>query len=365
MKKIVWSLTVLLVLFSSISCSSDSSESDSRVELNRKALLESIADNQVIPDFTDFSVETEALKVAANAFREDANENTLNNLRAAWLKAYKVFQPVATYDLGPAFDVAYYLNLNAHPLNVTEIEQDINNPNFNASDLNFSIKQDVQGLPAVDYLVNGLGETDTDILAIYNGTEGQAYKGFLGIVVDRIDNLTDSVLAAWNGGFRDDFVNNDTDSRTGSFNEFINIYIEYFERRLRSSKLGIPAGQFTTGTFPDQIEAVFMPEVSRELLLDALTNSQEIFIGSENTIGIASALEDLGREDIVAAVTTAFTNARNAINTLDQNLKLQIETDRQAALDARMALQEVVVLLKNDVVSALSITISFQDADGD
>lgn len=364
MKKIL-GLAAFILLVLSCGGNDDSDTGGSEVSLDRRSFLTSIAENQIIADYSAFAVETQQLVEAVNAFNTASNETTLNSLRSALLEAYRAFQPAGTYGFGPALDISYYLNMNSHPLDVTNTELQINNTDFRASDLNFSFNQNIQGLPAVDYLANGLKTTDSELLAVYNGADGARYKDYLLTVVTRINTLTNQVLNEWRTTFSVGFATNDTAERTGSFSTFINSYIEFFESRLRRSKVGFPSGQFTDELFPQDIEAVFMPEVSRTLLIDALDNAEQIFTGTNNSQGIATALTQVDRADLVTAVNTAFAEARASINLLNENLRTQIETDNQLMLNARAALQGVVILLKNDVVSALNVVIVFSDADGD
>lgn len=367
MKKIIGSICALLLL---VACSDSSDSSEGRgtgdVNFDRAALLQSLADNHIISDFEDFAIETEALKSAVNAFEVISDESTLTALRIAWLKSYQVFQSVAIYDLGPALDKSYYFNLNAHPLDVAGTEANINKENFRPEDLKVSTNQNKQGFPAVDYLVNGLGVDDAAILEVYNGTNGDVYKKYLAAVTDRIDALTDEVLNEWKGSYRETFVSNTAGDRSGALNEFLNTYVLYLEKRLRASKLGIPAGQFTEEAFPDQIESVFRPEESRGLLLDALENLKEVYEGEGNdTASLSSTLIELDRGELNTMILSKLAAAEAAIKTLDVNLKKQIEEDRQKALGVRRNIQEAVVLIKNDMTSALGAVIVFQDGDGD
>ena len=155
-----------------------------------------------------------------------------------------------------------------------------------------------------------------------------SYIGYLNLVVDRIESLTQEVLDDWTTSFRDEFVANTSDSSSGSFDIFINRYIEFFERRLRSSKVGIPAGIFTSPiTFPDQIESLFNPTLSRALLLEALDNAENIYTGLEtSTVSLSSLLVNIERQDIDTEILTAFAEARTQIETLNESLSCLLYT---------------------------------------
>lgn len=367
MKKFFLAIAISVI---SISCGDDDS-SDATSESNefdRSAILVSWADDFIIPQFDAFLSDAKLLTAAKDSFIADSNEANLLSLREALTKAYISFQPVATYsEIGIAAEsqLAFYFNLNAHPLNVEETEGNI--VNIANVDLTITDNRDAQGLPAVDYLVNGLGTTDAEITAFYTGVEGDNYKDYLSLVVDRIENLTQQVTDDWANSYRATFVENTSSSSAGSFDVFVNNYIEYFERRLRASKVGIPAGVFTTNTFPDQIESLYNPTLSKELLEAALTNVEALYLGLENSgQSLSSILIDLEKTELDAEIKSFFNAAQVEINDeLMDDLRLQVLNDNSKMLSARDALQRIVGRLKADMTSAIGVDITFIDNDGD
>ena len=364
MKKFFIAISVLML---GIACSSDSDggEGSEEVIFERSPILISWADDFVIPQFQAFLTDTEALVEAKNVFTEDPNEANLISLRESLTTAYFSFQPVGAYaDLGRGEELNYYLNLNAHALSVDEVLENIQN--FETVNLASVFNQDAQGLPAVDYLVNGLGTTDAEIVAFYTGTESDNYIGYLNLVVDRIESLTQEVLDDWTTSFRDEFVANTSSSSSGSFDVFINRYIEFLERRLRSSKVGIPAGVFSNTTFPDEIESLYNPTLSRALLIEALDNVENIYTGLEtSTVSLSSLLSNLENEQLNTQIITEFSVARTQIETLNENLRQQVLTENIEMLRTRDELQAIVTSLKVDLTSILGVDIIFADNDGD
>ena len=365
MKKVF--LTSLIITMFCSACSSDSSSgSGGEISLERSNFLVNISDNFIIPQFEAFLSDTEALVDAKNIFIENPNEANLVSLRTNLTTAYTSFQPVGAYaELGLAGELNYYLNLNAHALDVEETLTNIET--FNTVDLSIVSEQDEQGLPAVDYLVNGLGNTDIDILAFYTGVEAANYTGYLSLVVDRIENLTQQVLDNWNGGFRDEFVANTSSSSSGSFDILINAYAEFFEARIRRSKVDNPIG-FISGTpFPEEIESLYNPIISRSLLLEALENAENIYIGIDNSeVSLSTIVINADGGELDTELKSFFDAAETQItNDINDNLFQQIEDDRSSLVATRDALQRIVALLKSDLTSILGVDIAFADNDGD
>ncbi len=328
-------------------------------------LLTSWVDNHILPDYKSFLEEANSLKLAKDNFIAAPSEALLVELKTALEIVYIKFQPTAIYQIGSAEELNYYLNLNAHPLD--EFKTNNNIFSEDAIDLSSVLQQDAQGLPAVDYLINGLGDTNSEIVSFYTGDSSSNYSAYLSSVVDRITQITEEVITDWETNFRKTFIENTSSSRNGSVDQLINIYIEYFERRLRSSKVGTPAGFFTLpNTFPNQIESLYNPTQSKALLLEALNRAEQFYNGNTNaTTSISAELIALGSAELDTRIKTQFEDARLIINSLNDNLKFQIENDNLKMIAARDALQKIVISLKVDMVSILGVDIIFQDNDGD
>ena len=68
---------------------------------------------------------------------------------------------------------------------------------------------------------------------------------------------------------------------------------------------------------------------------------------------------------ISTAIITKFTDSEQLINILEDNFFSQVTTNNNHMVDVFDKLQEGVVLLKTDMLSALSISVDYIDADGD
>ena len=72
-----------------------------------------------------------------------------------------------------------------------------------------------------------------------------------------------------------------------------------------------------------------------------------------------------GKLTISTAIITKFTDSEQLINMLDDNFSFQVTSNNNLMVDVFNKLQEGVVLLKTDMLSALSISVDYIDADGD
>lgn len=360
-KKMKKRLVFFLMCLSIFSCDDELTSNDANVIFDGVALLTNTVDNHILPEYRNFNDDVSNLVEAKNTFVTDKTEANLQALRAMHLKAYDSYQPVAKYSFGKAQDVFFNQNLNAHPFNLSNVDSFILNQESEASSLTALENQDRQGFPAVDYLINGLASSDAEIVAFYTGSNALDYTQFLSNVIDRIQALTGEVIADWEGSFRNEFI-----SDSGFLSVFVNSYINYFERRLRASKIGLPAGRNDGEPSPEQIESVFDPEESRGLLITALESSSILYEGlTDESDSLSRVLRDLGEEGLDARIKLEFIEAQTIINTLNPNLALQVNQNNNLMLETRDELQDVVQLLKLDLTSALNIAITFQDNDGD
>lgn len=336
---------------------------------DRSAMLSNWADNIIVPGYQDFVSKVTTLESETAAFTTTAND--LTAIRAAWIDAYTTWQRVSMFEVGPAETVNLRLNLNIYPANVSTIQ---NNINAGSYDLNLSSNRAAKGFPAIDYLLYGVASDDTAILEVYSGSEANAYKQYLTDIVADMKVLSTTVLSEWEGSYRNEFVSNDGASATASTDRFVNDYIFYFEKHLRAGKMGIPGGVFSGSVETGNIEALYAGNLSKTLFLEGLNAVQDFFNGkaySSTAQGesLSSYLDELNAvkdgADLNTIINAQFDMARSSVEALgnfEEELAINPPT---TFLNAYDEVQLLVPLLKVDMVSAMSISIDFADADGD
>lgn len=342
------------------------------VSFERGTMLTNWADNIIIPSYEAFSTDMTALKASFDGFKADASEENLVSFRDSWLTAYKTWQHVSMFEIGPAETVGMRLNLNIYPTDAQKIDGFVASGSY---DLSLSSNRDVKGFPALDYLINGLGEDDAAIVAKFNTAEKDALLAYIEDVLNDMVTLSDNVLAEWKAGYRATFVANDGTSATASVDRMINDYIFYYEKFLRAGKMGIPLGVFSGSTLPGNVEAFYEKEISNELFLEGLNAVQDFFNGKHygsNATGesLASYLDALNtvknEEDLKEVINSQFNMSRTMVTGLSSfRTEIENNTPPTTMLLAYDEVQKVVPLLKVDMVSAMSISIDFVDADGD
>lgn len=370
MKKLIlfFSFTILLT-----SCSSDSSQGQSD-QYDRGTMLQNWANNLIVPAIQNYDQKLAALKTATVNFTSEPTTSGLEDLRSAWFEAYKAYQYSAMYNIGKAEELQFTKFCNTYPTNTTLITTKIGNGDVTLEGPGNDV---AQGFPALDYLLFGL--SDTDVLSFYTENAlANNYKSYLTAVVDKLVNLNSAVLNDWNGSFKNTFISKTDNSATGSVNKMVNAYVQYFERDVRTGKVGIPAGRFSTAPLPEKVEGFYSKVYSRELLLNGLQASWDFFNGKHfnaTTKGpsLAYYLDFLKTQGYGSDAETPlsevmdnqYSQAYTAIMDMQENLYQQVLTDNNKMLTAYDKMQRNVTYMKTDMMSAMSISVDYVDTDGD
>ncbi len=367
-------LLVSTVLISS--CSSDSEKTVTEPDHNkdRQAVLINLADNVIIPAYGNFKVKFDVMFAKSEAFTAKPDVTTLTEFRQAWVEAYTEWQKVELFDFGPGAKKVIRGYYNIYPTNVRGIEQNIADP---TSSLEITSSYDRQGFPALDYLLNGTGKTDTEIVANYTGASGAPKLAYIKRINTHMQTLLTEVIADWNGSYRTDFTTKTGTDIGSPMGELVNGYVLHYERYIRSGKFGIPSGAMLNGVVaPEKVEAFYKKDISRTLAQTAHQAAVDFFNGKgvksgENGPSLKSYLDGLGAKETASTkmlseiINTQFTAGKSKIDALKPNLYQEVSENNQAMKDVYTELQKAVRMLKVDMTSAMSITITYTDNDGD
>lgn len=363
---------MLVSLLGLTSCGDDDGSSASGDGFDRQAMLIHWADNIIIPSYEIYVTRLGALLTASETFNSQTSLVNLSNLRSAWLDGYESWQTVSMFEIGKAEELTLRNFTNVFPVNTTDMETTIASGSFDLTSVN---RQDEQGFPALDYLINGLAATDQEIVDVFLEETAQSNHGdYLLVLASNLNSMATGVLEDWKNGYRDTFVNNDGSDATSSVNKLINDLLFYYEKHLRAGKIGIPAGVFSSAPLSDRVEALYSKGSSKVLFETALNAFEGFFNGK--SVGKSVEGESLntylnflnqisGGEDLTVLINNQFTSVRAAASELSDDFELQVTIDNNKMLETYDELQKNVVYLKVDMLQALNVRVDFVDADGD
>ena len=362
------SFLILLFSICIASCMTDADDQCASDDFDRGAMLNNWAENIIIPAYENYTNKLGDLKSDVVAFSDTPNQTNLDKARTSWLGAYIAWQKVALFQIGKAEVLRLRDYTNTYPLDAEGVENNIMSDSY---DLSLSTEMDKQGFPAMDYLLNGVKDSDFEILNVYENT---SYKNYLRAVVTRLEVLAWSVLQDWETSYKSIFVANDCSSATASVDKLTNDFIFNFEKHIRVAKIGKPIGFFTNTPVPEAVEAFYKKDVSKELFVVAIQASRDFFSGkhfNSDTEGISlkSYLTDLnieaGGRSLSEVILEKMDKALSTANGLENNFYNQIIADRDAFVVMRNELHSVVGVLKTNMIAALKIKADFNDTDGD
>lgn len=371
-------LTLSLLVTGMFGCGSSGNDpvpvDDSK---DRKLILTHWADNIIIPSYANFKVKFDLMLNKADGFRTSPDNVSLVEFRTAWADAYAEWQKVELFEFGPADKYTLRNFFNIYPADEDGIAAAISDPTVNM-DLPSTYAR--QGFPALDYLLNGAGADDAAIIAYYStGPDAAKRIAYIERITTRMNSLITNVISEWNGTYRDTFITKtglDIGSSTGLV---VNAYVLYYERFIRSGKFGIPSGS-TVATAgvpnPEKVEAFYKKDISLMLA----ENAHHAVIGFFNGVAVAtdtegpsfkSYLDALEAKDTSTGtllsdiINGQFTVVETKLDVLSPNLYEEIQTNNQAMINVYTEMQKMVRILKVDMTSAMSVTITYTDNDGD
>jgi hypothetical protein len=259
------------------------------------------------------------------------------------------------------------LKMNTYPVskertdnNIDEGKTDLTNPN----------DWSAQGFPGLDYMLHGIAETKDAVIELYSSES--KYGNYLLTLGSVMNENTIQVVDDWTT-YKDVFNSSVDNTATSAFNMMVNDFVYYFEKGLRTNKIGIPAGRFSSTPLPDKIEAYYYSKnsfgnLSKTLALESRKGVEELFLGL-NSDGVEGpsykSYLDYLETEIGTSVKTKLEEATLSLNDLQDNFLTQIAENNTLMLVAFDALQTIVVNLKTDMLSNFNIAVDYTDADGD
>ena len=343
---------------------SSSSQGDT---FDRGSILANYSENIIIPRYNTFKSSMDILKNSIETFVNSPNSDNYDALQSDWIDSYKKWQYVEVFNISKAEEIMYGLKMNTYPVskertdnNIDEGKTDLTNPN----------DWSAQGFPGLDYMLHGIAETKDAVIELYSSES--KYGNYLLTLGSVMNENTIQVVDDWTT-YKDVFNSSVDNTATSAFNMMVNDFVYYFEKGLRTNKIGIPAGRFSSTPLPDKIEAYYYSKnsfgnLSKTLALESRKGVEELFLGL-NSDGVEGpsykSYLDYLETEIGTSVKTKLEEATVSLNDLQDNFLTQIAENNTLMLVAFDALQTIVVNLKTDMLSNFNIAVDYTDADGD
>lgn len=279
------------------------------------------------------------------------------------------WQKIEAFSFGPAEAQDLRGSFNYFPCDTNQVLSNIASGSYDLSLGEIYTK----GLPALDYLLHGLGSDATSILSAFTDpTNGPARLNYLEAIVLDMKPRMDAVHSAWMGSYRTEFVQNTGKAAGTSLSLIINGLNQHFEW-IKRDKLGLPSGVLTLMIpNPDKVEAYY-GGYSKALAVEALQASKDLFEGRT-----PAGFDGLGLDDYLAAagavksgvalealIESVYQSGIDELSALVDPLSQTIETDAAPVVDAYNEIVKNLVNLKTDMPSVLCVAITYIDNPSD
>lgn len=343
---------------------------DENSSFDQGALLRNIGTNLIVPNYQDLQSDVTALQLASDEFVAAPTTDHLVQLRSTYLAAYTAWGHCSAFELGPASDRALRANVNTFPTDTSQINQNIATGQY---DLAAATNLDAKGFPALDYLLYGLGDSESEVVSMFTQTgKGTDRINYLAAAVSDLKGLVDETVAAWNSAYLATFEAAEGTDVGSSLGKLVN-QLNYDYEILKKPKLGIPMGVQTLGTpLPANVEAYYSGQ-SLPLMRAQFEGIANLYHGRSRAgvdgYGLHEALEGLNATyaegSLAAEIASQISTVESMLADLPGPLSETVVNDPDAAEAAYTQVQRLVVLFKTDMSSALGILITYVDNDGD
>ena len=358
-------LALLAILFLGMGC-----KDKEVLEYDREALLSNIGDNVILPSYQTLGTAALSLQQDAVAFRASKGLSELDALQNSMLTLWTSWKASSPFEFGPAADRALRASLNTFPSDSIQIKSNITAGTW---DFNLAANLDAKGFPAMDFMLFGLGADDNAILDRYlNPQDSAQYQNYLAALISDSKSLIESVRDEWQNSYLATFkasLGTDVGSGTSFLVNELNRDLEV----IKTASIGIPIGKQTFGqALPGKCEALYSAH-SISLIVAQLESIERIYKGTSlagaDGYGLKEALDALEAQyqggSLTEAIDAQFTAAKSAAQAIPTPLSDAVVSNAPSVENAYTEVQKLVILLKTDMASAMSILITYTDADGD
>jgi predicted lipoprotein len=324
----------------------------------------------VLADYAAFRDRSVELDTTIASFCATPDAAALQQAQDSWQSARGAWKQAEVFKFGPQEDEPLRLGpkIDFWPARIDTIEAVLvgtEDLSAEAVDLMGSAKK---GLPVIEYLLFAPDDVPSAVAG------NPRYCQYLQAISADLKLRAELLYQAWSPG-GDDFVAELTSpgasqtsyfgTRTEALAEIVN-RMAFVVEDIRADKLGAPLGEATGGEpQPDVVESPFS-SASVENIRDNLRTVERLYFGGdgEEEIGLSWLinLKGLEYDDTFQQMLSA---SREAIDAIPEPLSDAVVNDAAAVQAAGEKLRELQTLIHVDIVSALSLPMAFNDADGD
>lgn len=334
-------ISFLLLLCFSLACNPAQKRA-----FDKNEMVANITEYVILANYQAFAMSAAEFYEQTLAFKKENTTENLLALQAKWEEMYGLWKKCEFANFGLAKDKNFMYDINFNELrtklitNVLSSKQEINQQYIQ------SLGSAAKGLPAIGFLL-----FDKDKMLTDKKTSPRALS-YLEMMAKYLEDKSQALYDEWKNDYQKKFLKNEDNS---SVNILANQLLALAEN-LASKRI-------------DQL-AKQLADSSRLSRYERITNKKEFIIASLEVIGDAfNGGKGIGFDDYLNSLGAKFTNQSLSSKIKEQIKKIQIAISyidsMEKAKQAEEEMKKLLILIRTDMFSALSISVSFTDADGD
>lgn len=345
------------------------SESGGEYHDARREFLQGVGDEIFLPNYREFQTRAGELETETKALCKEPTPEALKSTRSAWRRAHAPWKRNDLLAFGPYTDEPLRLGpkIDFWPVRADAVLELLAGDAAVDAAAVGKLGAALRGFAVIEYL---LFEPDVDVVAESAGRR----CGYLrGLTADLKTQAT-RMVEAWEPEHSDYLGNLVNAGRSDStfatldlgIGEVVNRLVSTVEN-VRGMRLGTPLGTRSGGPpQPDSAEARFSGR-SIDAARDTLKGVELVCFGAKtpDAQSLARYLKRIEEDDLATELRTRFDESYAALDAIPEPLTDAVVDAPDKVQEAIDTLAELQRLIQVDIINAMGIALTFNDADGD
>lgn len=360
--------TAILTALAGVALTLFLTNASSQMGFTRKAMLENIAGNVILPRHAALVEAAARFEASAQQFADEPSQGTLDRAQADWTDAIVAWAGIEPFGFGPVEIMVLH-----NQINELTIDPDLIDSYLRSGDIRAEILEaqgpSVKGLSVAEII---LFHPDGDG-AVLDAIEARPeLRPYLAALAQNIHARSRDLHDFWSAEGQDYAATFAAADGTGgstkdSINMLVNemitimeettalklapaIYITPMVLGFRDSDADLPHGQLS-GTMAPRIRST-------------VRSVEAAFTGGDG-LGLDDYLVFLGLDDVAELVRLRLDEAIEALDTIEDPLRETSDSQLQEVLAAYETQKALLVAIGVDAANQLGITVTLRDADAD
>lgn len=333
----------------------------------KQQMLADIADQCITPAFSNFKEECFALSQTFSNFQQSPDIEHLEFLQTQWQATALAWETCIGFNFGEISDTYVYNKIESRPPNTSFIEYYISDTTELDHEFIETTGSSSKGLPAIEYLIyHSNGDNSIVLDSLSNHPRRMMY---LSALVENLQHKSMDLCTTWED-YYPTFISYEGNNIGGSVSDIVNRMSNVLET-VYMKLLGSPLGKdnFVNIGHPENVEAPISHMSLEFIKADLAAIEKTFFNDGQNLLGFDDYLNAHSAKYngllLSLIVKKQFQNVKTALDAIPGTLDNAVVDHYELVESAYDELKELLVLMKVDVASELSITITFNDNDGD